>query len=68
MMNIGILCFNRGMKKYFEAFRLSLRNCILKLRFYCDNLLLIYYNHGCRTYDLPLHRRPYLQDLVYLIL
>ena len=58
-MNIGILCFNRGMKKYFEA---------LKLPFYCDNLLSIYYNHGCRTYDLPLHRRPYLQDLVYLIL
>ena len=67
-MNVGILRFNRGMKKYFEAFRLSLRNCILKLPFYCDNLLFIYYNHGCRTYDLPLHRRPYLQDLVYLIL
>lgn len=47
---------------------LSLRNCILKLPFYCDNLLFIYYNHGCRTYDLPLHGRPYLQDLVYLIL
>ena len=67
MMNIGILCFNRGMKKYFEAFRLSLRNCILKLRLHCDDLF-IYHNHGCKTYDLPLHRRPYLQDLVYLIL